>query len=238
MVGAMRHLRRREVLGMLAGAAVGRRVLAGPETRAPRDAVDHIVIGISDLERGIGIIEARTGVRPALGGVHPGRGTWNALFSLGPGQYAELVAPDPNQKGTADAYGLPGFAEPRLLMWAASTPDIDALATRLAAAGLSDGEVRAGARLRPDGRRLAWRTLVTRGADGMAPFFIQWDAGSTHPSADSPAGCRLESLSFAAPDPAAAERALAALGLACSVERGASARLRATLSTLRAPFSL
>ena len=36
----------------------------------------------------------------------------------------------------ADAYGLRSFAEPRLLMWAASTTDIDALAAELAAAGL------------------------------------------------------------------------------------------------------
>lgn len=231
MVGVMRQLQRREVLGLLAGAVVGRRVLAAPTTRAARDAVDHVVIGISDLERGIALVEARTGVRPAVGGVHPGRGTWNALFSLGTGQYAELIAPDPGQPATPDAYGLPSFAEPRLLMWAASTTDIAALAAELKAAGHSDGEVHAGARLRPDGRRLAWRTLATRGAVGLAPFFIQWDAGTTHPSVDSPAGCRLEGLTFAGPDPAALGKTLLALGVAAEVEPGPAPRLGATLTT-------
>lgn len=237
MVGVMRQLQRREVLGLLAGAAVGRRLLAAPANRAARDAVDHIVIGISDLERGIALVEARSGVRPAVGGVHPGRGTWNALFSLGTGQYAELIAPDPSQPDTPDAYGLPSFAEPRLLMWAASTTDIAALAAELKAAGHSDGEVHAGARLRPDGRRLAWRTLGARGDDGLSPFFIQWEAGTTHPSADSPAGCRLESLSFEAPDPGAVANRLAGLGLAARVERAPAPRLRATLSTPKGPIA-
>jgi hypothetical protein len=33
---------------------------------------------------------------------------------------ADSVAPDPEQAGTKDAYGPPGFSEPRLLMWAVS----------------------------------------------------------------------------------------------------------------------
>jgi hypothetical protein len=234
----MRSIQRREALGVIVGTLLPVRTWAALALRPVRDAVDHIVIGISDLERGIEKIEAKTGVRPSIGGSHPGRGTWNALFSLGPRQYAELVAPDPKQKGTADAYGLPAFAEPRLLMWAASTPDIDALAARLKAAGRSDVEVRPGSRVRPDGRRLAWRTLATSGNDGLLPFFIQWDAGTTHPSTDSPAGCRLESLALAAPDPVAVERGLAAVGLETQVVPGPAPLLRATLATPTGPFSL
>jgi len=234
----MRSLQRREALGMIAGAFLPVRTWAAQALRPIRDAVDHIVIGISDLEKGIETIAAKTGVRPAIGGSHPGRGTWNALFSLGPNQYAELVAPDPKQKGTPDVYGLPAIAEPRLLMWAASTPDIDGLAARLKAAGRSDVEVRPGSRVRPDGRKLAWRTLATSGNDGLLPFFIQWDAGTTHPSTDSPAGCRLESLVLSAPDPAAVERGLAALGLAARPVPGPAPLLRATLATPKGPFSL
>jgi hypothetical protein len=182
-------------------------------------------------------VEKMAGVRPAIGGSHPGRGTRNALFSLGSGQYAELIAPDPKQEGIADSYGLGSFAEPRLLMWAASTTDIDALAAELKAGGHSDGVVRPGARMRPDGRRLGWRTLGTSAADRLSPFFIQWDAGTTHPSADSPAGCRLESLAFEAPDPAAVEARLASLGLEARVERAPAPRLLATLATPLGPVS-
>lgn len=195
-----------------------------------RDAVDHVVIGVADLEKGVATIEARTGVRPTIGGSHPGRGTWNALFSLGTGQYAELVAPDPKQKGTPDAYGLGDFAEPRLLIWAAATSDIDGLAARVRAAG-SAVEVRPGSRLRPDGRRLGWRTLSTSTPDGLVPFFIQWDAGTTHPSADSPSGCALAALDFEAPDPSAVEKALATLGLSGNVAKSGAPRLKARLTT-------
>ncbi len=234
----MRSLQRREALTIIAGALLPVRTWAAAALRPVRDAVDHIVIGISDLERGIETIEAKTGVRPAIGGSHAGRGTWNALFSLGPNQYAELVAPDPKQKGTPDVYGLPAIAEPQLLMWAASTPEIDALAARLKVAGRSDVEVRPGSRVRPDGRKLAWRTLATSGNDGLVPFFIQWDAGTTHPSTDSPAGCRLESLAFTAPDPAAVEGALAALGLLARPAPGPAPILRVTLATPKGPVSL
>src|SRR5262245_17162293 len=55
---AMRLLQRREVLGAFAALALGRRTLAAAVLRAARDAVDHIVIGTADLERGIARLEA------------------------------------------------------------------------------------------------------------------------------------------------------------------------------------
>ena len=204
--------------------AFAQRGAAAAALRSARDAVDHIVVGISDLDRGIARIEALTGVRPSVGGRHPGRGTRNALFALGRRQYTELMAPDPEQAETKDAYGLAGFTEPRMLMWAASTADIDSLAASLKATPTP------GSRVRPDGRVLSWRTLAVA-EPGLVPFFIQWDAGTTHPSSDSPAGCTLEALSFEAPDPAAVERALAAIGISARVERAAAPRLRATLRT-------
>jgi hypothetical protein len=233
----MRPVQRREALAILSGALLPFRATAAVPRRPARDAVDHVVIGIADLDRGMDLVAARTGVRPSIGGSHPGRGTWNALFSLGPGQYAELIAPDPKQAGTPDAYGLSAFAEPRLLMWAASTTDIEALAAALRSSGHSDGAVRPGARVKPDGRRLSWRTLGARGDDGLTPFFIQWDAGTPHPSADSPAGCRLDALTFEAPDPEGVASRLAALGLDARVERAEAPRLRAALSTPLGPVA-
>ena len=48
-------------------------------------SVDHLVYAVSDLDAGIVQIERLIGVRAAQGAKHPGRGTHNALISLGGG---------------------------------------------------------------------------------------------------------------------------------------------------------
>jgi len=186
--------------------------------------VDHIIVGISDLEVGIEQLEALTGVRAVIGGEHPGRGTRNALISLGSGHYLELLAPVPG--GVIDEFDdlagdLETFSELTPLGWAASTSSMDALAQKLTAAGYEiDGPV-PGSRVKPDGSVLEWKTLViTQPLLDGAPFFIEWGESSVHPSESSPEGCELATLQVGDPDAVELRGLAATLGLDIEVTAG------------------
>src|SRR5579862_824694 len=98
--------------------------------------LDHILLGCSELQGGIEFVEQHTGVRATFGGVHPGRGTQNALLSLGDRRYLEIIAPDPEQPGVKNpiASNLHSLTEPQLIGWAAHPGSVTAFAEKLRAA--------------------------------------------------------------------------------------------------------
>lgn len=197
--------------------------------------LDHILLGCNSRDRGIAFVEQHTGVRAAVGGVHPGRGTCNALLSLGDRRYLEIIAPDPAQNQVPE-FAMPllrllkSLDTPRLVGWAAHPGDIAALAGKLRELGIAFDGPRNGSRARPDGRMLKWKTInLADDRQGTLPFFIEWDADSPHPSSDTPTGCRLQSFELADPDPQALREICRQLGLDATVEQGSRRQAKAII---------
>lgn len=229
---------RRAVAGLHARIAIAAVVLLagairldGQGTRASDIGIgiDHLILGVDDLERGMQEFARRTGVMPVKGGVHPGRGTQNALASLGTGQYIEILAPS-NESGV-QASPMTAFRSLTPVGWALHTSDLARAATLLRDAGVAMSAIVPGARARADGVRLSWQTAApTDSALQAAPFLITWGAGTPHPSSQSPAGCVLRAVAMREPAPAPLAALLAATGIAVQVTRDAVRSMRVTLS--------
>ena len=201
--------------------------------------LDHIILGIDDLDRGVAWVEERTGVRAAFGGVHPGRGTRNALLALGPSCYLEIIAPDPQQPSPTWFTQVLAMPDPRLIAWAVHTPDLTEPAQTARAAGFPIDGPHDGARSRPDGKIVSWRLFHLRDdRDGLLPFFIEWGRDSVHPAADAPSGCHLVRFSLQSPDAQALARACRTLGVEVRVEPGERPRLLARIASPRGEVQL
>jgi hypothetical protein len=207
---------------------------------ATRAHVDHVIIGTSDLEWGMATLERLTGVRPVVGGAHPGQGTRNALLSLGDGTYLELYAPNP-----AETVVSPEVGELRLLTglkplgWAIAPGDDAAMRSALAAQGFALGAPEAGSRARPDGSVLQWETFgFDHFDDALAPFFIRWQQpADMHPSRTSPGGCRLVAIHLREQAPGRLADALRPLRLAVTVAKAREQRMEVDLACPNGPVS-
>lgn len=153
------------------------------------ERIDHIILVVNDLEKGMQQFEALTGVKPVFGGKHPNSFTQNALVALDGKAYIEILAP------RTDVPAPDWIMQFRSLTpsgWAIYTEDIEATRKKLAGMGFSMSEVMSGARAKPDGTMLSWSTMGFTNKDTQVfPFFIQWGEDVVHPSASSPTGCSI-----------------------------------------------
>lgn len=203
--------------------------------------VDHLVYATSDLNRGVEEIEKLLGVRATPGGRHPGRGTRNALITLGPATYLEIIAPDPEQPApdAPRSFGIDGLKESRLVAWAVKGVDLKRLRDDAVRKGVGLGEVISGSRRRTDGVLLSWsytdpRTVL---ADGLVPFFIDWGQ-SPHPAQTAAPGASLIALRAEHPNAQSVQRLLLALGLDLPVQSGPRPALVATIDSPRGRVEL
>jgi hypothetical protein len=137
-------------------------------------SIDHIVILVRDLDQAAADY-ARAGFTVTPGGTHAAGTTHNALISFGDGTYFELIAffePEQPQEHRwwtrlADGEGLIDYA----LLSDDLNHDADELRGRdLAIEGPADG-----GRTRPDGQRIAWRSMMLGRGIGnpTLPFVIE-----------------------------------------------------------------
>lgn len=210
--------------------------------------VDHLIYATADLEDAVDYIGKLTGVQPVFGGKHPGRGTHNALLSLGNGSYLEIIGPDHSQKDLNGprAFGLDHLTESGLRTWAVRSENIEKTVEAARAAGYDPGPIRDGSRRRSDGELMEWRSTTrpemntgeVPPGDWLIPFVIDWGSTATHPSASAPAGCRLREILAFHPDQPSIRKMAAALGIDLPVEAGVDPRLTAVIETPRGLVTL
>jgi hypothetical protein len=124
------------------------------------NAVDHILIAVSDIEAAADRIRARWGLNTLLPGGSPFPGVANAIIPLGPPAYIELVtATDPSATAEAERIARAAETGDRLFTWVVEPEDFGATAARIRIA--SDGDPDAG-----------WQTLG--GVRPDRPFFIRY----------------------------------------------------------------
>lgn len=177
--------------------------------------LDHLVVAAVALAEGVGYIEEQLGVAPEPGGRHERYGTHNALLSLGPDAYLEVIAVDPaaaepsaprwfalDTEELSDRLRTSG---PTLIHWVVAVDTLDgAPAEHGTPVELSRGENRWSLTVPSDG---------SLPGGGVLPSLIEWH--TPRPSTRLPdRGVRLRQLALATPDPELLTARLAALGLA------------------------
>ena len=164
----------------------------------------------------------------------------NALVSLGPGIYLEIIGPDPAQAQPPQPrpFGIDELKEPRLVTWAAKGKNLESFANEAGRSGVKLGQVIDGSRRRTDGVMLSWRYTDPRTvvSDGLVPFFIDW--GNAAPVDTAAPGASLIGLRAEHPDPEPVQNALGKLGLDLRVQRGPRAALIATVNSPRGRVEL
>ncbi len=197
---------------------------------------DHLAIGAETLDEGTEAIEATLGVALEPGGVHPAMGTHNRLLSLGPGEYLELIAIDPDAPppGRPRWFALDDFrGPPRPCAWIARAR---ALMPALARAPSGAGQPHALTR-----GDFAWDMAIPDTGllpyGGLFPALIAWK-GKAHPADALPErGIRLRRLVLTHPKAAALRAALASLidDARLAISLGAEPHLAAEFDTPQGP---
>jgi hypothetical protein len=133
------------VLAAVAGVLAS---CASKPAGSPSTGIDHVVLAISNLDRGVAQLGETCGVTPVPGGSHEHTGTENALLSMGSGAYLEVLAPQAGKELPAELQPLRAVSDLTPVSWAVSTANADLTIRMLRAHGYTVGEPQAAYRRR------------------------------------------------------------------------------------------
>ncbi len=137
---------------------------------------DHFIILVNDLDPAMEKFR-RLGFAVAAGGEHPTFGSHNALIAFADGAYLELLAFKDKDLAAKSFWGdaLKKMSDREgLVSYALLSNDLARDVASLRARGITVSDPQPGARVRPDGQRVAWQSAIlgeTR--SGILPFLIQ-----------------------------------------------------------------
>ena len=195
--------------------------------------LDHVMWAARDLDGAEALLHRLTGVTPARGGRHGGRGTRNALAGLGDGVYLEVLGTDPEQD-VAKTWGaeLLPLDQPQLHLIIGRAGNLAKLRDVYAAAGVPCQGPFMATRNAPDGTVLKWELLIPQASKWgrAAPCFIDW-LDTPHPSLVTPKGCTLRRFEVGHPDAEALADLYGALDFAVPVVSADRFHFRAELDT-------
>ena len=201
-----------------------------------RTLVDHLIFATPDLQKGIEYLETLLGVPAIAGGSHPGLGTCNALLTLGPQCYLEVMGPDPTQTEFQGLrpFGIDNLESGQLVGWVARREGLSQFVQTVKSKGIELGEVISVSRETPEGELLEWEmtyltnTNTSAEAISVLPLFIDW--GKTpHPASRCAEGARLMTLEIEYPQPSEIVPLIDALELGVSVRESLRPGLRALI---------
>jgi len=148
--------------------------------------IDHVIIGVADLNGAARDYAGTLGFAVSAGGVHPNLGTQNRLIVLDP-EYVELIARLPGHASNhtpevASPITSMFVRAPGTIGYALASDDIDADVAAMRARGVPVGDPVAGRLDGPHGSARGWRMAYVDDDAGLGvepwrlPFIIQHDS--------------------------------------------------------------
>lgn len=209
------------------------------ETKARLMLIDHLILGVPELDVGCLEVSRLLGVDPAAGGRHADRGTANALVRLSGAAYLEVLGPDPTADSNRTRWLRSAWVgHGRFVGWAVRSMNIDADVARLQQSGWDPGPIARMERDSPAGQ-LDWRLTPSNVESGVAtiPFLIDW-SGAQHPTTGLPSGVELLGLTLGHPTPSKVEKVISLLDVTVNLEHSSRPRLVASFGTSKGPVTL